>query len=89
MTHTTFSTSNSSRTDKPFNPAQRRHSDDAILGKQGLVVHLYGSEHAAKAARGAVYMAFGRHARALDQADFQDREPWELPTRTPEAGLAE
>ncbi len=87
MTHTTFSTSNSSRTDKPFNPAQRRHSDDAILGKQGLVVHLYGSDHAAKAARGAVYLAFGRHARALHQTNFVDREPWQNSARAPEARL--
>ena len=85
MTHTTFPTSNSSRTDKPFNPAQRRHSDDAILGKQGLVVHPYGSEHAAKAARGAVYLEFGRHGAALDQADFVDREPWQNSARAPGA----
>ena len=26
-------------------------------------------------ARAAVHMAFGRHARALDQADFVDRQP--------------
>ncbi len=83
-------TSRTSRhTDRPFNAGQRRRCDDAVLGKQGLVVNHYGSDHAAKAARGAVYMAFGRHARALDQADFQDREPWELPTGAPEAGLAE
>ncbi len=87
MTHTTFSTSNSSRTDKPFNPAQRRHSDDAILGKQGLVVHLYGSDHAAKAARGAVYLEFGCHGAALDQADFVDRKPWQNSARAPEARL--
>ena len=85
MTHTTFSTSNSSRTDKPFNPAQRRHSDDAILGKQGLVVHPYGCEHTTKAARGAVHLAFGRHARALDHGDFVDRLPGATLVPSPEA----
>ena len=39
-------------------------------------------------ARAAVHMAFGRHARALDQADFVDRLPSESPARTPEAGFA-
>ena len=36
-------------------------------------------------ARAAVHMAFGRHAGALDQGDFQDRKPWEMPMRSPTA----
>ena len=40
-------------------------------------------------ARAAVHLAFGRHAWALDQGDFSDREPWQMPARAPEAGLAE
>ncbi len=36
-------------------------------------------------ARAAVHMAFGHHARALDQADFIDREPWQNPVRAPGA----
>ena len=79
----------SSRTGKPTNPGLRCRCSDTVLGKQGLVVNPYGSEHAAKAARGAVHMEFGRHARALDQADFEDRKPWEIPALAPEAGLAE
>ncbi len=80
---------NSSRADRPLNTKHRDRDDDTVLGKQGLVVNPYGSEHATKTARAAVHMAFGRHARALDQADFQDREPWQMPARAPEAGLAE
>ncbi len=36
-------------------------------------------------ARAAVHTEFGRHAWALDQADFEDRKPWQMPTRSPEA----
>ncbi len=36
-------------------------------------------------AREAVIAEFGRHAWALDQADFEDRKPWQMPTRSPEA----
>lgn len=32
--------------------------------------------------------AFGRHAGALDQGDFEDRKPWEVPALAPEAGFA-
>ena len=67
MTVYTCPPRNSSRTDKPFNPGQRRRS----------VVNSFGSEHAAKAARAAVFVEFGRHAFALDHADFVDRKPAE------------
>ena len=40
-------------------------------------------------ARQATIAAFGRNARALDQGDFQDRKPWEVPALAPEAGFAE
>ena len=73
MTNIIFPARNSRRSDKPSKSGSRR------------VVNPYGSDHAAKAARGAVYMAFGGHARALGQADFQDRKPWEVPTRAPGA----
>jgi len=53
--------------------------------RRRYIVNPYGSEHAAKAERGAVHLVFGRHARALDQVDFQDREPWEIPPRAPGA----
>ena len=36
-------------------------------------------------ARQAVIAEFGRHAWALDQADFEDRKPREMPTPSPEA----
>ncbi len=39
-------------------------------------------------ARAAVHMAFGRHDRALDQGDFIDRLPGDLPTPSPEARFA-
>ena len=39
-------------------------------------------------ARAAVHMTFGRHAGALDQGDFEDRKPWEVPALAPEAGFA-
>ena len=38
-------------------------------------------------ARAAVHMEFGRHARALDQADFIDRQPGEFPRPAPEARI--
>ncbi len=38
-------------------------------------------------ARAATIAAFGRHARALDQADFLDRLPGETPVPSPEARL--
>ena len=75
----------SRHTDRPFNAGQRRRCGDAVLGKRGLVVNHYGCEHAAKAARGAVYLEFGRHGAALDQADFVDREPWQNSARAPGA----
>ena len=40
-------------------------------------------------ARAATIAAFGRHAWALDHDDFRDRQPWQIPARAPEAGLAE
>ena len=75
----------SSLTDEPANSDQRRRYDDTVLGKHRLVINPYGCEHVAKAARGAVHMAFGRHAGALDQGDFQDRKPWQMPMRSPTA----
>ncbi len=75
----------SSCTDKPTNSDQRRRYDDAVLGKQRLVINPYGCEHAAKTARAAVHLAFGRHAGALDYGDFTDRLPGEFPTRAPGA----
>ncbi len=36
-------------------------------------------------ARAAVFAEFGRHARSLDQGDFLDRRPGEMPTASPEA----
>ena len=36
-------------------------------------------------ARAAVFAEFGRNAFAIDQDDFQDRKPWELPMRSPTA----
>ncbi len=44
-----------------------------------------GRHHRANFARAAVISEFGRHARALDQGDFEDRKPWERPVRSPEA----
>ena len=38
-------------------------------------------------ARAAVFAEFGRHAFALDQGDFVDRKPWQMPSRAPEARL--
>lgn len=38
-------------------------------------------------ARAAVHTEFGRHAWALDQADFVDRAPGELPRPAPEAQI--
>ena len=43
-----------------------------------------GRRHRANFARAAVFSEFGRHAGALDQADFIDRRPWEMPIRSPE-----
>ena len=40
-----------------------------------------GRRHRADFARQATIAAFGRHARALDQADFIDRRPGDLPRR--------
>ncbi len=39
----------------------------------------------AEFARQATIAAFGRHARALDQTDFVDRLPGEMPVPSPEA----
>ena len=50
-------------------------TNDTVLGKQRLIVNPFRSEHAAKAARAAIFSEFGRHARALDQVDFVDRLP--------------
>ncbi len=36
-------------------------------------------------ARAATIAAFGHHARALDQANFVDRLPGEMPVPSPEA----
>ncbi len=44
-----------------------------------------GRRHRANFARAAVISEFGRHAWALDHADFEDRKPWERPVRSPEA----
>ena len=45
-----------------------------------------GRRHRADFARQATIDAFGwRYARALDQGDFMDREPWQMPMRSPEA----
>ncbi len=38
-------------------------------------------------ARAATMAAFGRHGRALDQADFVDRLPGETPLPSPETRL--
>ncbi len=43
--------------------------------------------HRAEFARQATIAAFGRHARALDQADFIDRQPGEFPRPAPEARI--
>ena len=47
-----------------------------------------GRRHRANFARSAVFSEFGRHAWALDQADFVDRLPGDLPRQSPEARLA-
>ena len=44
-----------------------------------------GQRHRANFARAAVFAEFGRAAFALDQADFVDRQPWEMPVPSPEA----
>ena len=75
MFHITIPAPTASRANRPFNPEHRDRDDDPALGKQGLVVNPYGSEHAAKTARATVHTVFGRHARALDQANFVDRLP--------------
>ena len=41
--------------------------------------------HRASFARDATFAAFGWHARALDQANFLDRKPWQMPRRAPGA----
>ena len=41
--------------------------------------------HRASFARDADFATFGRHAWALDQADFEDRKPWLLPGRSPDS----
>ena len=81
MTFYTSPSPRASRADLPSNSGGDRHGDDFALGKQGLVVNPYGSAHAANAARGAVHMEFGRHARAIGQGDFVDRKPWQMPPR--------
>ena len=48
-----------------------------------------GQRHCATFARAAVFAEFGRAAFAIDQGDFEDRKPWEVPALAPEAGLAE
>ena len=47
-----------------------------------------GRRHRADFARSAVFAEFGRHAWAIDQDDFEDRESWERPVRSPEARSA-
>ncbi len=37
--------------------------------------------HRAEFARAAVFAEFGGHGRALDQVDFIDRHPLEMPTK--------
>ncbi len=45
-----------------------------------------GRRHRANFARQATIDAFSwRYARALDQGDFEDRKPWEVPARAPGA----
>ena len=45
-----------------------------------------GRRHRADFARQATIDTFGwRHARALDQADFLDRQPGDMPKSSPEA----
>ena len=44
-----------------------------------------GPRHRADFARQATIAEFGRHAWALDHADFVDRKPWVMPVRSPEA----
>ncbi len=39
-------------------------------------------------ARATVFAEFGRHARSLDQADFEDRKPWQLLMPSPDARFA-
>ena len=46
-----------------------------------------GRRHRANFARAAVHTEFGRHAFAIDQGDFIDRKPWQMPTRSPDARL--
>ncbi len=41
--------------------------------------------HRANFARAAVFVEFGRHAFALDQVNFEDRKPWQMPVRSPDA----
>ena len=44
-----------------------------------------GQRHRASFARAAVFTEFGRHGWALDQADFADRQPGDMPAASPEA----
>ena len=46
-----------------------------------------GRRHRANFARGAVFAEFGHNAFAIDQGDFEDRKPWQMPMRSPEARL--
>ncbi len=46
-----------------------------------------GQRHRANFARAAVFTEFGHHGWALDQADFEDRKPGELPVPSPEARI--
>ena len=44
-----------------------------------------GRRHRANFARAAVFAEFGAHAWSIDQGDFQDRKPWQIPMRSPTA----
>ena len=81
MFSTTLDARRLGRAELPSKSGDDRHGDDLALGRQRPIVNSYGSEHAAKAARGAVHMEFGRHARAISQGDFADRKPWQMPPR--------
>ncbi len=47
-----------------------------------------GRRHRANFARAAVFAEFGRNAFAIDQADFEDRLPGDMPAASPEARFA-
>ena len=65
----------------------QRRGRGASLSVSEIAQHLAG-DAVANFARAAVFAEFGRHARALDQANFVDRMPGDPAHSSPDARLA-